>query len=138
MLENINTKLCSVTRRLTNNMKDIPSTNRNETPGAGVVQKDDIEFEPANPNIARAIPHANTDIDHPTVTPDEDVAGDTYTGTYPDVVVGSDSATTGTDWGLPAVEGGEIVYTPEGWKPEGDEEGEARPTRNTPGNDYLK
>ena len=119
-------------------MKDIPSTNESETPGGGVVQKDDIEFEPANPNIARAIPPGNTHIDHPAVTPDEDVAGDTYTGTYPDVVVGSDSATTGTDWGLPAVEGGEIVYTPEGWKPEGDEEGEARPTRNTPGNDYLK
>lgn len=119
-------------------MRENSNPTEHETPGGGVVQKDDIEFEPANPNIARAIPSGGTSVDHPVVTPDEDIAGDVYTGTYPDVVVGSDSATTGTDWGLPAVEGGEVVYTPEGWKPEGDKEGEARPTRNTPGNDYLK
>ncbi len=119
-------------------MNDNGNSNENENPRGGVVQKDDIEFEPENSNIARAVPPANADIDHRAITPDEDVAGDVYTGTYPDVVVGSDSATTGTDWGLPAVEGGEVVYTPEGWKPEGDKEGEARPTRNSAGNDYLK
>ena len=119
-------------------MRDNSNRNEDETPGGGVVQKDDIEFEPENPNIARAVPTDGTNINHPMVTPDEEITGSEYTGSYPDVVVGSDSATTGTDWGVPAVEGGEVVYTPEGWKPEGDEEGQARPTRNTPGNDYLK
>lgn len=119
-------------------MSDKSNSNENERPGGGIVQKDDIEFEHDNPNIARAIPSADAGIDHPAITPDKDVAGDEYTGTYPDVVVGSDSASTGTTWGLPQVEGGEIVHTPEGWKPEGDEEGEARPTRNTAGKDYLK
>ena len=90
-------------------MRGNSNPSEEETPGGGVVQKDDIEFEPENPNIARAANSGGTDIDHPVLTPDEDTVGDTYTGTYPDVVVGSDSATTGTDWGLPAVEGGEVV-----------------------------
>ena len=119
-------------------MNDKTNSDDNETPGGGVVQKDDIEFEQGNPNIAKAVPTAEDYRNDPPVTPDEDPAGDVYTGTYPDVVVGSDSATTGTSWGLPPVEGGEEVYTPEGWKPEGVEEGEARPTRNTPGNEYEK
>ena len=119
-------------------MSDNANPKDNETPGGGVVQKDDIEFEKENPNIARAVPSDNASRIRQAVTPDVDPAGDEYTGTYPDVVIGSDSATTGTSWGLPQVEGGEEVYTPEGWKPEGDEAGEARPTRNAAGNDHQK
>jgi hypothetical protein len=119
-------------------MADKTHPEENKTPGGGVVNKDDIEFEAQNPNIARALPTDDAARLREQVTPDEDPAGDVYTGTYPDVVIGSDSAATGTSWGLPAVEGGEQVYTPEGWKPEGDEEGEARPSRNVGGNSDVK
>ena len=95
-------------------MRDNSNPSGEETPGGGVVQKDDIEFEPEQSEHCARANSGGTGIDHPVLTPDEDTVGDTYTGTYPDVVVGSDSATTGTDWGLPAVEGGEVVYTPKG------------------------
>jgi hypothetical protein len=109
------------------------NTDNSDTPGGGVVQKDDIQFEKENPNLARTVPgQADT---RRKATPDEDASGDSYTGSYPDVVVGSDSATTGTDWGVPQVEDGEQVYTPEGWQSEGEGKGDAGPNRNASGNE---
>lgn len=57
-------------------MSDNSSSNDNETPGGGVVQKDDIEFEKENPNIARAMPADDEARIRQAVTPDEDPAGD--------------------------------------------------------------
>ena len=91
------------------------------------VSKDDISYDPDNPNIARA---ANT------TTPGlDETAGTTsqarMQGTYPDIIEGSDSERTGTSWGIPGVEDAADVEVGNRIVAEGIEEGEAHPNRNT-------
>ena len=81
-------------------------------PGGGV-NKDDIEFDEQNPNIARAVPDetraARTD-ETAGVTSPERATG--QSGTYPDIVEGSDSPRTGTSWGHTSVEADEADVHP--------------------------
>lgn len=76
------------------------------TGGPGGVAEDDldqgpdntvIERDKDNPNIVRAVPAPNSPSAGQT-SPGE------ITGTYPAIVEGSDSETTGTSWGLPPEE----------------------------------
>ena|SRR5688500_8620624 len=91
------------------------------------VSKDDITYDPDNPNIARA------DI---AVQPRLDETAGTSTqarmeGTYPDIIEGSDSERTGTSWGLPGVEDAAGAEVGNRIVTEGIEEGESHPNRNT-------
>jgi|GEM_PF-5737089 len=94
----------------------------------GVANDSDIELDVENPNIARAVSP------NPAVAGDETGGVTTQerrTGSYPDIVEGSDSERTGTSWGVPGVQGGETVETPHGEVAEGEGEGQAHPNRNT-------
>lgn len=85
------------------NREDItgPAGVGSATGGPGGVADDDLEVDPDNPNIVRAIPRARE-------ARLDETAGTTSTqrieGTYPDIIEGSDSERTGTSWGLPAIE----------------------------------
>jgi hypothetical protein len=96
--------------------------------GHGSLAHDNLEVDPENPNIMRAIPTArqatgetagNTSPD----TRDEDDG-------YGEIIEGSDSERTGTSWGLPGREPNE-VQTSAATVREGEGEDEAHPNRNT-------
>jgi hypothetical protein len=94
-----------------------------------IVRKDNITFDGANPNIARAVRRTRTtEADRPTY--DEYVARMRRAGSL-DLVEGSDSERTGTTWGLPGVDDWPTVLTPDGVMPEGYGPGRAEPNRNT-------
>jgi len=91
------------------------------------ISKDDITYDPDNPNIARA---------ENTTAPNLDETAGTTTqarmqGTYPDIIEGSDSERTGTSWGIPGVEDAAEVEVGNQIVTEGKEEGEAHPNRNS-------
>ena len=91
------------------------------------VSKDDIEFDTANPNVARAVPRGEGE----TVLEQARANSPRSTGTYPDLVEGSDSARTGTSWGVLGREDAERVDAPRGNMAEGEGDGQASPNRNT-------
>jgi hypothetical protein len=91
------------------------------------IAKDDIEFDEGNPNLARAIPRG----EGRTLAEKGEAAAPHSSGTYPDIVDGSDSERTGTSWGVPGVEDAQVAETPEGVRAEGTGEEEASPNRNT-------
>ncbi len=99
----------------------------NTSEGPPGVTKDDITYDPDNPNIARA-----TNTTEPKL---DETAGTTsqarMQGTYPDIIEGSDSEQTGTSWGVPGVEDAAEVEIGNRIVGEGTEEGEAHPNRNT-------
>ena len=64
------------------------------------IAKDDIIYDEENPNRARAVPPGEGD----TVLERSRVDIDISSGTYPDIVEGSDSESTGTSWDIPATE----------------------------------
>jgi hypothetical protein len=97
------------------------------TDGPPGVTKDDIEFDESNPNVARAIPKG----EGRTLSEKIEAAVPHSSGTYPDIVEGSDSERTGTSWGVQGVEDAEVVETPGGPRSEGTGEGDASPNRNT-------
>lgn len=96
--------------------------------GPGGVAHENLEVDSENPNVVRAIPSERTATD--------ETAGNTSPAArddeYDDIIEGSDSERTGTSWGLPGREAGE-VETPAGALQEGEGEGEAHPNRNTAG-----
>src|SRR5437763_11528133 len=66
------------------------------TGGPGPVADENLEVDPENPNIVRAIPRedkARIDETAGTGSPAR------VEGSYPDIVEGSDSERTGTSWG---------------------------------------
>ena len=91
------------------------------------IAKDDIEFDAQNPNVARAIPRGQGR----TLSERIDANLPRARGTYPDIVEGSDSRRTGTNWGVLGVESEERVETPTGSRPEGESRVDASPNRNT-------
>jgi hypothetical protein len=103
-------------------------TDRGEAPPF-TVRKDNISFDGPNPNIARAVRRRGGDQDN-RLTYDEYVAR-LRRDEEPDLIQGSDSARTGTTWGLPGVDDAPTVLTPEGEMPEGYGPGRASPNRNT-------
>jgi hypothetical protein len=96
--------------------------------GQGGLAHDNLEVDPENPNIVRAIPSARG--------AEDETAGNTAPSTrddqdgYGDIIEGSDSERTGTSWGLPGREASE-VQTAAGPVREGEGEDEAHPNRNT-------
>lgn len=96
----------------------------------GVVLDENLEVNPDNPNIVRAIPReelrstdetaGNTS---PSTRADEDVAG-------LGIIEGSDSERTGTSWGLPGRENADNVEVGKASVDEGEDD-EAHPNRNT-------
>ena len=92
------------------------------TSGPAHMAGDNLQVDPENPNIVRAVPPTQsvtgTGRDAPL-----DTDGDEY-----DIIEGSDSERTGTSWGLPGREAAE-VQTPSGAAQEGEDE--AHPNRNT-------
>jgi hypothetical protein len=98
------------------------------TGGPGPVASENLEVDPENPNIVRAVSTRGEG-------PLDETAGTTsperVEGTYPDIIEGSDSVRTGTSWGLPGVEDAPAVSAPGGNLPEGEGRGEAAPNRNT-------
>lgn len=96
----------------------------------GVADVDKLVVDENNPNIVRAIPPAET-------APRDETAGVTsaaqtdVSGTYPDIIEGSDSERTGTSWGLPPREDVPTVNTPHGAVREGTGDDAASPNRNT-------
>ena len=96
--------------------------------GPGGLAHDNLEVDPENPNIVRAIPSAreNTDETAGNTSPDTRDEDDGYG----EIIEGSDSERTGTSWGLPGRETGEI-QTSTGAVREGEGEAEAHPNRNT-------
>lgn len=108
----------------------------NTSEGPPGVSKDDITYDPANPNIAKA--EAST----PQL---DETAGTTTTprikGSYPGIVEGSDSERTGTSWGVPGVEDDARIETGNTTGAEGEAAGNLHPNRNTGANlshDELK
>ena len=100
------------------------STGTSEGPPG--VSKDDISYDPANPNIARAeASPAHLDETAGTTTAPR------IQGSYPDIVEGSDSERTGTSWGLPGVEENAQVEAGSSTRTEGEESGDLHPNRNT-------
>ena len=97
------------------------------TGGPGPVADEDLEVDPENPNIVRAVPHEG----EPRL---DETAGTNsparVEGSYPDIIEGSDSERTGTSWGLLGVEDAPTVSTPQGELPEGEDKGDAAPNRN--------
>jgi hypothetical protein len=91
------------------------------------ISKDDVVFDAENPNRARAVESGHGD----TVLERAREGAVRSSGTYPDIVEGSDSLRTGTNWGVDASEDAETVETPRGVVAEGTEAGEAHPNRNT-------
>jgi hypothetical protein len=98
-----------------------------EVIGPSGITKDDIEFDEGNPNLARAIPRGEGH----TLSEKGEAAGLHSSGTYPDIVEGSDSERTGTSWGVPGAEDAPVAETPEGVRAEGTGDEEASPNRNT-------
>lgn len=88
--------------------------------------KDDIELDASNPNLARAMPRG----EGRTLSERMEAAAPRSTGTYPDIVEGSDSERTGTSWGVDGVEEGAGVETDEGEQSEGAGAEDANPNRN--------
>jgi hypothetical protein len=87
------------------------------TGGHGPIANENLEVDPENPNIVRAIPkteEARFDETAGANSPDR------VEGTYPAIVEGSDSERTGTSWGLPGVENASTGDTSRGDMPEGD------------------
>jgi hypothetical protein len=104
------------------------ATGRSSVP-PNTVRKDNITFDLANPNIARAVRRrSTTEQERPTY--DEYVARMRRAERL-ELVEGSDSERTGTTWGLPGVDNWPTVLTPEGEMPEGYGPGRAEPNRNT-------
>src|SRR4051812_27295615 len=97
------------------------------TQGPPGIAKDDIEYEKSNPNLARAVPRGEGN----TLAEKMHEVAPHTSGTYPDIVEGSDSERTGTSWGVRPVEEGEEVETPSGAQSEGSEEGQVQANRNT-------
>jgi hypothetical protein len=94
----------------------------------GVAEKDDIEHDPQNPYIARAVPRqSETELGETSgvTSPARSDEGDLG------IIEGSDSERTGTSWGLPAIDEAPTVSTPVGELPEGDAPDKASPNRNT-------
>jgi|SRR5687768_9454481 len=90
------------------------------------ISKDDIVFDSQNPNRARAVPREETVLERARANVPR------ASGTYPDIVEGSDSIRTGTNWGVLAVEGADTAETPRGSRSEGaGDSGEVHPNRNT-------
>jgi hypothetical protein len=77
------------------------------------ISKDDIVFDAENPNRARAVPPEETVLERARAN--VPLTG----GTYPDIVEGSDSIRTGTNWGVLAVEGTEADEATIEKRPEG-------------------
>ena len=92
------------------------------------VRKDNITFDQHNPNIARAVRRRAVDDDRLKY---EEYVARMRRSEAPDIIEGSDSARTGTTWGLPGVDNWPTVLTPEGEMPEGVGPGRASPTRNS-------
>jgi len=90
------------------------------------VSKDDITYDPANPNIAIA-EAAPTRLDETAGT----TTAPRIQGSYPDIIEGSDSERTGTSWGLPGIEDKARVETGSTSATEGEGEGDLHPNRNT-------
>jgi len=91
----------------------------------GLAREDwDLEVDPDNPNIVRAVPGKH-DLEL------DETAGSTSTArteaSNPNIIEGSDSARTGTSTGIPGVEDATTVESPRG----ATAEGEAHPNRNT-------
>ncbi len=97
-----------------------------QSEGPPGITKDDIEYEKSNPNLAHAVPRG----EGRTLAEKMDAIQE-GTGTYPDIVEGSDSERTGTSWGIEGVEGSPDVETPSGEQSEGTSKGDAQPNRNT-------
>ena len=99
--------------------------------GPADVAHENLQVDPDNPNIVRAIPTlrqqatdetaGNTS---PSTRADEDVAG-------LGIIEGSDSERTGTSWGLPGREDASGVEVGRASVEEGEDEGEVHPNRNT-------
>jgi hypothetical protein len=96
------------------------------TAPAGIT-KDDIEFDEGNPNLARAIPRG----EGRTLSEKRVAVVPHSSGTYPDIVEGSDSERAGTSWGVPGVEDAAVAETPDGVRAECTGDEEASPNRNT-------
>jgi hypothetical protein len=113
--------------------RDLRGEARAGTPNAeappNTVRTDNITFDRANPNIARAVRRRPPAGDGDQLTYEEYLARLRRAG-GPPLVEGSDSERTGTTWGLPAVDNWPTVSTPEGEMPEGFGPGRAEPTRN--------
>ena len=95
--------------------------------GPSGITKDDIEFDEGNLNLARAIPRGEGH----TLSEKREAAMPHSSGTYPDIVEGSDSERTGTSWGVQGVEDAAVAETPHGEGAEGTGDKEASPNRNT-------
>ena len=83
-------------------------TDSGKPPG---ISKDDIVFDQDNPYRARAVPRGQTVLERARASTQRS------RGTYPDIVEGSDSVRTGTNWGVMAVEETDTKATPQAKKP---------------------
>jgi hypothetical protein len=92
------------------------------------VRKENITFDSANPNVARAVRRRTSEDKGLTY---EEYVARTRRADGPDLIEGSDSERTGTTWGLPPIDNWPTVLTPEGEMPEGYGPGRAAPNRNT-------
>ena len=113
----------------TRDLRGAKSTESSDAPVPPfTVRKDNITFDRTNPNIARAVRRPTSEVKEPTY---EDYVARMRQSDGPDLIEGSDSARTGTTWGLPGVDNWPTVLTPDGEMPEGNGPGRASPNRNT-------
>lgn len=104
-----------------------PSGVGSATGGPGGVFDNDpgLQVDAQNPNIVHATPQPRLDETAGTTSPER------ISGSYPDIVDGSDSERTGTSWGIPAHEEAANVEVAGQARAEGEGAGEAAPNRNT-------